>query len=180
MISKKEYEQVCREALELIDKSEMLLREEERQLMSAHDFGLGRIRVEGAQILTLFETERIAAKILVLLPRQSLPEHWHPRVGSDAGKEEVIRALWGELRAYVEGSHDMGKGFIPEVKEGVYTMRKELLLAPGEQLVLPPGSKHWFQAGESGAVLYSFSSKVRDLLDHFTDPQVLRQTVIGE
>jgi len=180
MISQKEYAKVCREALALLDKAGVVLQEEERGQMSAHDFGLSHVRMEGAQILTLFETERIAAKVLVLLPHQTLPEHWHPRVGTDAGKEEVVRALWGELRAYVEGRAGMKMGRIPEGKEAWYTMRKEVILTPGEQLLLPPGSKHWFQGGASGAVLYSFSSKVRDLQDEFSDPAVQRETVIGE
>jgi D-lyxose ketol-isomerase len=59
-------------------------------------------------------------------------------------------------------------------------MRHEVVLTPGDQLVLPPGTKHWFQAGERGAVMYSFSSTVRDILDQFTDPAVVRETRIIE
>ena len=49
---------------------------------------------------------------------------------------------------------------------------------PGDQLILTPGTKHWFQAGERGAVMYSFSTKVRDALDQFSDPLIVRETII--
>ena len=57
-------------------------------------------------------------------------------------------------------------------------MRKHLL--PGDQLILPPGTKHWFQAGPQGAVMYSFSTTVRDVLDQFSDPSIIRKTEIIE
>ncbi len=72
----------------------------------------------------------------------------------------------------------MQVGFIPEGKEACYTMRNEVIINPGEQLVLPPGTKHWFQAGARGAVMYSFSTKVTDLMDEFTDPNIVRETKI--
>ena len=65
-----------------------------------------------------------------------------------------------------------------EGKDDRYTMRHEVVLYPGEQLMLAPGTKHWFQAGKRGAVMYSFSSKVRDTLDQFSDPDIVRETVI--
>ena len=61
-----------------------------------------------------------------------------------------------------------------EGKEKEYTLRREVILEPGDTLVLEPGSKHWFQAGEEGAVFYSFSTMVKDGSDGFTDPQVIR------
>jgi len=156
----------------------MTLTAEDKQKITAADFGLNHIKKEGVQILTMFETDRIAGKILVLLPFQTEPEHWHPTVGDDAGKEEVIRAISGELYFYIPGEDNMEKGFIFENKSDYYTMRHEVVLQPGEQLVLPAGTKHWFQAGAAGAVMYSFSTKVTDLLDQFSDPQVVRQTII--
>ena len=51
---------------------------------------------------------------------------------------------------------------------------------PGEQLIIAPGTRHWFQAGQKGTVLYSFSFTVRDVLDGFNDPEVIRETRIEE
>lgn len=178
MITKKELDEVCQESLALIDLSGLTLTADDRAKITAADFGLSRIREEGVQILTMFETERIAGKILVLLPHQTEPEHWHPPIGEDPGKEEVIRALWGDLYFYIPGEDNLTQGFIPEGKDAAYTMRHEVVMTPGDQLILPSGTKHWFQAGESGAVMYSFSTKVRDTLDQFSDPDIVRETVI--
>ena len=68
----------------------------------------------------------------------------------------------------------MSEGFLVRGKEHLYTMRREMVLKPGDTLVLEPDSKHWFQAGEMGAVFYSFSTMVKDGADGFTDPNVVR------
>lgn len=180
MILRSELDKVKVEAAALIERAGIYLTPEERNKITAADFGLSRLRNEGIEILTLFETERIAAKILVLLPFQTEPEHWHPTVGSDPGKEEVIRAIWGDLYFYIPGVDTMQKGFLVEGKEEIYTMRHEIDLAPGDQLILPPGTKHWFQAGSRGAVMYSFSTTVRDVMDQFTDPSIVRTTVVRD
>jgi D-lyxose ketol-isomerase len=51
-------------------------------------------------------------------------------------------------------------------------------MKPGDQITLEPGTKHWFQASGEGAVMYLISSCVRDVLDQFTDPEVVRETKI--
>ena len=81
MIRLDEFNEVCQKSLDMIDESGILLTPEDRKKMTAADFGLSRIKIEGVQILTMFETDRIAGKILVLLPYQTEPEHWHPTVG---------------------------------------------------------------------------------------------------
>jgi D-lyxose ketol-isomerase len=180
MITRKQYAEVQKKALELIDAAGIYITSAEREKIAVADFGLSDIYKEGIQVLTFFETDRIAGKILVLLPNQTEPEHWHPPVGNDPGKQEIIRALWGTLRFYVEGEDTMKEGFIPKGKENVYRLRHEIILHPGEQLIFQPGEKHWFQAGDEGAVMYSFSTTVRDGLDGFTDPDIVRETKIIE
>ncbi len=180
MITRKLHAEVQKKALELIDKAGIYITPAEREKIAVADFGLSDIYKEGIQVLTFFETDRIAGKILVLLPNQTEPEHWHPPVGNDPGKQEIIRALWGNLRFYVEGEDNMKEGFIPHGKEDVYRLRHEIILNPGDQLVFQPGEKHWFQAGPEGAVMYSFSTTVRDVLDGFTDPGIVRETKIAE
>jgi D-lyxose ketol-isomerase len=176
MITRAQFEAVRAESAALVRRSGLLVTEAELARMEVADFGLSRIREEGVQIITLFATARLSAKVLVLLPHQTEPEHWHPPVGDDPGKEEHIRAVWGDLRFYIPGPDTLRAGFVPAGKEAVYRQRHEVLLAPGDQLELPPGTPHWFQAGESGAVFYSISTCVRDGLDGFADPAVVRAT----
>ncbi|MFS4467946.1 D-lyxose/D-mannose family sugar isomerase [Maribacter sp. 2210JD10-5] len=178
MITKEDFKEVCETSIKMIEDAGLLLTEVDKSKMTAADFGLNHIKKEGVQILTMFQTERIAGKILVLLPNQTEPEHWHPTVGDDAGKEEVIRAISGNLRFYIPGKDTFKEGFIVDGKEECYTMRNEIVMKPGDQLVLPAGTKHWFQAGEEGAVMYSFSTTVTDLNDQFTDPDIVRETII--
>ncbi len=180
MIKFDEFNEVCRKSIEMIEAAGLFLTPQDKERITAADFGLSNIKEEGVQILTMFQTDRIAGKILVLLPYQTEPEHWHPTVGEDAGKEEVIRAISGDLYFYIPGEDTMKQGFIVEGKESCYTMRNEVIMQPGDQLVLPAGTKHWFQAGEKGAVMYSFSTTVTDLLDQFTDPDIVRETVIEQ
>lgn len=178
MITNSELKEVCSQGLKLIEQAGLILTEADKHKITAADFGLSHVKEEGIIILTMFETDRIAGKILVLLPYQTEPEHWHPTVGNDPGKEEVIRAISGDLYFYVPGEDNMKKGFIVKGKEACYTMRHEVDLKPGDQLVLPAGTKHWFQAGPAGAVMYSFSTTVRDTLDQFSDPTIVRDTII--
>lgn len=178
MILRAEFESIKKISAEMIRSANILITDKEAASIDVADFGLGDIKKEGVQILTYFSTERISAKILVLLPNQTEPEHWHPPVDDDPGKEEIIRAVSGNLRFYIPGEPNIQEGFIPEGKENVYTMRHEVIMKPSDQLHLPPGTKHWFQAGPEGAVLFSFSTCVRDGFDRFTDPNVVRATQI--
>lgn len=180
MITTSELRAVCDEALALIEQSGIPVTAADRAKITAADFGLSRVRKEGIQILTMYETERAAGKILVLLPFQTEPEHWHPSQGDNPGKEEIIRSISGDLYFYVEGEDTLAKGFIPAGQEAVYTLRHEIELLPGQQLIFPPDTPHWFQAGARGAVMFSFSTKVVDNLDGFTDPKIRRETVIVE
>ncbi|MGA2766159.1 MAG: D-lyxose/D-mannose family sugar isomerase [Spirochaetia bacterium] len=166
------------QAFELIRASGFPVPERERENIEVADFGLGRLKVEGAQILTLVATSRLAAKLIALFPHQTLPEHRHPPVGADPGKEETIRAFWGLLYIYVEGPDTVKHGTVPPKKEKVYSSRHEVSLVPGDQYYFEPGRKHWFQAGAEGAVLMSFSSVARDGLDDFSDPRIKRATEI--
>ena len=59
-------------------------------------------------------------------------------------------------------------------KEIFYTARHEIVLEQGEQFTFQPNREHWFQAGQQGAVFYSFSTTVKDGADGFTDPAVVR------
>ncbi len=178
MLTRKECEAAKERAAAMIREAAIPITDAEAGRVEVADFGLSRLNQEGAQILTLVATDRIAAKIIVLFGGQTLPEHWHPRVGDDPGKEETVRVVRGVLRCYLPGANTLREGFVPEGKADAYTARQELLLGPGEQITLRPGTKHWFQAGEEGVVMYGFSTVARDILDQFTDPNVQRVTRI--
>lgn len=180
MLTKAEFKAAQHRAAAMIRESGISVTDEELHKVEVADFGLSRLHIEGGQILTLVATDRIAVKIIALFPRQTLPEHWHPRVGEDPGKEETVRVISGMVRFYIPGDDSMKEGFIPAGQGDVYTMRHELVLKPGDQIILEPGTKHWFQAGDAGAVMYSFSSVARDVLDGFTDPEIKRVTEIQE
>jgi D-lyxose ketol-isomerase len=180
LISRAEFRRAQQASYASMVAAGLALRSDEEHAIEVADFGLGDLAAEGAQILTLVQTDRIGAKVIALTPWQALPEHRHPRVGDDPGKEETIRHIYGDLYVYTDGEPTLVAGRIPAGKEDVYTARHERALRPGESCYFAPGETHWFLAGSRGAVLYSFSSTVRDILDEFTDPAVERATVIVE
>ncbi|MEJ2701803.1 MAG: D-lyxose/D-mannose family sugar isomerase [Sedimentisphaerales bacterium] len=180
MITKSQKVNAQQHAAAMIQQAGIHISDGEIERIEVVDFGLSQLEVEGVQVFTMVNTDRIAAKVLVLFPNQTEPEHWHPRIGDDPGKQETIRHIWGDLRFYVDGDDNMKKGFIVQGKEKVYTSRHEIILQPGDQLTFEPYEKHWFQAGPRGAVLYSFSTTVRDGLDGFTDSAIRRITVVKE
>ncbi|GIK71753.1 MAG: D-lyxose isomerase [Chloroflexota bacterium] len=178
MIKRSELYEAQRRAAKMVQHTGLYLSPAEINRFEAVDFGLNRLNAEGAMILTMVQTARISVKLLVLFPHQTEPEHWHPPVGDDPGKEETVRVLWGTLHFYIDGPNTLSAGFIPPGQEAVYTMRHELVMKPSDTLTLQPGAKHWFQAGSEGAIIFSFSTVARDVLDCFTDPSVVRETVI--
>jgi D-lyxose ketol-isomerase len=167
-------------ATRMIRDAGITISQVEIENMDVADFGLSHLETEGAQMLTFFNTNRVSAKVLVLFPHQTEPEHWHTSVGNDPGKEETVRVVSGVVRFYIPGENNMKYGFIPDGKEAYYTVRQELILQPGDQITLQPGTKHWFQAGATGSVMFSFSSSAKDALDPFTDPNIIRITQIED
>lgn len=180
MISRHEYVAAREEAAAMIRRAGLVVSDAEVEAMDVADFGLGNLRVEGAQILTMLNTSRVSARVLALLPRQTEPEHWHTSAGDDPGKEETVRVVAGTVYFYIPGVENIRFGSIPQHKEFCYTVRHEVVLRPGDQITLEPGTRHWFQAGEDGAVMFSFASNARDAQDPFTDPNVVRATQISD
>ena len=68
--------------------------------------------------------------------------------------------------------------FPPNHRKQYCSVWHEIALTPGVQYVSPPNTWHWFMAGNKGAVVFSFSTKVTDSEDQFLDPQVKRKTII--
>jgi len=180
VISRKTYEDARKRALELARTARIALSQKEIATMDVADFGLGNLNSEGVQIVSLFDTSQLCGRLLILFAGQTEPEHNHVPVGNHPGKQEVVRLAYGSMFFYVPGDAAMREGSIPKGKEQYYTCRNEIVMKPGDQLVLEPGTPHWFQAGPEGAVMYSFSTPARDNLDTFTDPSVVRQTVVAD
>ena len=178
MITRAEKTEAQRHAAEMIRRAGITITDAETNSIEVVDFGLSNLDREGVQVLTLVQTERISVKVLVLLPNQTEPEHWHPPVGNDPGKEETVRIIAGTVYFYIPGEDTFKKGFIVEGKDDCYTMRKEVVMQPSDQITLASGKKHWFQTRETGAVMYSFSTIARDALDQFTDPKIVRITEV--
>ena len=160
MVTRTELDEARVYAAAQLQAAGIAITDEERAAIEVADFGLSRLRDIGLQLLVYANTDRYCAKELVLYPRQTCPEHLHPPFGGGPGKEETFRCRRGTVHLHVEG-------------------RPELVLRPGEQFTIPPGTLHWFQAGPDGAVVSEFSSTSRDELDVFTDPAVRRETVVG-
>jgi D-lyxose ketol-isomerase len=168
-------------AFELLDKAGIRMTADERKAIEVAGFGLGGFDKQGLTLLTYINTDRYCAKELVLFPNQTCPEHLHPPVGDDPGKMETFRCRWGRVLLYVEGEQDgVICGQVPSGSEDYYTVFHEIVLHPGEQYTIPPGTKHWFQGGSEGAIVSEFSSKSRDEYDIFTDPNVIREPIIVE
>ena len=178
MITREQKNAAQKRAAAMIRQAGIIITDAEADRIEVADFGLSNPDREGVQVLTLVQTERISIKVLVMFPNQTEPEHWHPPVGDDPGKEETIRVIAGKLYFYVPGDDTFEQGFIVDGKNDCYTMRNELVMKPCDLLTLAPGEKHWFQAREEGAVMYSFSTVARDALDQFTDPNIERITKV--
>ncbi|MDQ0338600.1 D-lyxose ketol-isomerase [Caldalkalibacillus uzonensis] len=169
-----ERKQALQKTLEMLEKANIVLTEEEKSKIEITDMGLGHLEVEGLQLLTYINTDRYCAKELVLFPRQTCPEHLHPPVFGKDGKQETFRCRWGTVYLFVEGEETDIYCKPPAGKEQWYTAKHGIVLKPGEQYTIPPNTKHWFQAGDEGAVISEFSSTSRDEYDVFTDPAVVR------
>jgi D-lyxose ketol-isomerase len=126
----------------------------ERGAIEVADFGLGDLERYGLQIVVYVNTDRVCAKELVLLPGQTCPEHRHPPVEGEPGKEETFRVRRGVVHLHLG--------------------EEEIVLRPGDQHTIPPDTLHWFQAGNEGAVVSEFSTRSRDETDVFTDPRIRR------
>lgn len=162
-------------AAEYMKHAGIALRPDEIDNIEVADFGLGDLDNSGLELVVYVNTDRVCAKELVLTPKQTCPEHRHPPVEGEPGKEETFRCRWGRVYLYVEGEPTQNPAAKPPAgREAHYTVYHEIVLNPGDQYTLYPNTLHWFQAGEEGAVVSEFSTKSRDDCDIFTDPDIMR------
>src|SRR5260370_337560 len=155
MLTREQLTQARARAREYLDRAGMVLTPEESEKIEVADFGLNELEVTGLELVVYVNTERVCAKELVLFPGQTCPEHRHPAVGAEAGKEETFRCRRGSVHLHVDG-------------------QDELVLQPGDQYTIRPDTLHWFRAGDDGAIVSEFSTRSRDEADVFTDPRIVR------
>lgn len=170
-------QQACEQTRHFLATAAIELTPDEQQQIEIATFGLPDYPLSGLQLLTYVNTPRYCAKELVLFPRQTCPEHLHPPFNGTPGKQETFRCRWGEVYLFVDDDSltpNNGACQPPEGAEQWYSATRYILLRPGEQYTIAPNTRHWFQAGDRGAVVSEFSSESRDDLDIFTDPRVKR------
>jgi len=170
----------CRDyAADLFHKAGIVITDAEKAAIETADFGLNEFTQTGLGVLVYVNTNRCCAKELAMWSRQTCPEHRHPPVGSDPGKEETFRCRWGTVYVYVEGQPVENPACQPPAgREATYTVWHEIELHPGDQYTIQPNTLHWFQAGDEGAVVSEFSTRSTDENDFFTDPEIQRATQI--
>ncbi|MBD3241065.1 MAG: D-lyxose/D-mannose family sugar isomerase [Chitinivibrionales bacterium] len=158
------------EARALLRASGVPLSTKELRNITVLDYGLGDVRTEGLQNITLLRTARLEVKVQVLLADQSVPQHVHLPYAGNPGKEETIRVLWGTLRLYRNGPDTLREGCIPPGKERYYSLRNETVLRSGNQTTIAPGEWHWFQGGNNGVVAMSFYTRADNSHNRYADP----------
>ena len=175
------YEAARARTLEYFEKAGIALTQQEKDNIEVADFGLDDLNRTGLELVTYLNTERCCAKELVLFPHQTCPEHRHPAVAGEPGKEETFRCRYGSVSLYVPGEPTKNPVAVPpKGDEAYYTVYHEIRLLPGEQYTLKPNTLHWFQGGPEGAVVSEFSTTSRDELDIFTDPRIRRLPEVEE
>lgn len=180
MLTREQVEAARSKAKEYLGKAGIVLRPDEAENIEIADFGLGELERSGLEIVTYVNTDRVCAKELVMFPKQTCPEHRHPPVAGEPGKEETFRCRWGKVSLYLPGPATRNPSAKPpEGREAFYTVRREIALNPGDQYTLLPDTLHWFQAGPEGAVVSEFSTRGRDEVDVFTDPGIRRAPVVS-
>jgi len=169
------------QALAFLRRAGIVITPDEVERLEVADLGLGRFDEVGLTLLTYVTTERVCAKELVLLPYQLFPEHRHPAIGGEPGKEETFRCRWGRVHLMVDrpDAPTPPPPDHPYLRDGHVTAAHHVVLEPGEQYTLEPDVLHWFMAGPEGAVVSEFSTRSRDAFDVFTDPRVDRNPVDG-
>lgn len=158
-----------------LDRAGIVLTPTEVENLEIADFGLTEFETTGLALITYINTERCCAKELVLFPGQTCPQHLHPPVNGEPGKEETFRCRWGEVYLYVSGEPtEHPKTKPPANRAKTYNVWHEVVLKAGEQYTIYPETWHWFQGGPQGAVVSEFSTRSTDENDLFTDADIKR------
>jgi N-acetylneuraminate synthase len=114
----------------------------------SHHYGVANFREVGAVLINVINRS-YAKKVLVQLPGQKHPHHFHKL------KEETFLVLWGELISELDG--------------------RERILRPGDTLTVPPGVWHCFRT-ETGCVFEEISTTAYSNDSVYRDPFINQLT----
>src|SRR5216683_1251892 len=103
MLTRDEVNRRQQQSFDLFNQAGLVITPTEKEQIEVADFGLGDFERTGLGVLVYVNTQRVCAKELAMLPRQTCPEHRHPTVGDRLGKEETFRCRWGEVHLYLPG-----------------------------------------------------------------------------
>jgi D-lyxose ketol-isomerase len=174
MLTKEVYEQSRLRAINYLERAGIVITDTEKNDIQVAEYNMNDIDNIGLELVVYVNTQRCCAKELVLFPGQTCPEHRHPPVNAEPGKEETFRCRYGEVYLYLpaENSAALPQGSVPAGYEDFFTCTKRIVLRPGEQYTIPPDTLHWFRSGPDGAVVSEFSTQSRDEFDIYTDPRI--------
>lgn len=180
MLTLQQLNEARERVLEILKKAQVSITAAEADQIELTDFGLGDFCRFGLQQLDYIDSDVFYAGELILLPNQIVPEHRHPTAENEMPKEQTFRCRWGTVYLYVPGEETPEiNAAIPADRAQYFTVKREIVLRPGQQYTIPPNTLHWMQAGPEGAVLSEFSTGSRRAAEVFTDPNVYKvpQTV---
>jgi len=120
----------------------------EAQIEVSHHYGLERFREFGTILITCYNDE-YAKKIVVQLPRQKHPYHFHKE------KQETFQLLWGDMELTVNGNSH--------------------ILKPGELFTVNRGEWHKFHSLH-GAVVEEISTRAILGDSFYEDPSIARKS----
>ncbi len=90
-------------AAAMLEAGGIVLTAAERAQIEVADFGLGDLDETGLQIRGLRQHRSCVREGARALSRPDCPEHRHPPVGDDPGKEETFRCRTGSVELHVDG-----------------------------------------------------------------------------
>jgi D-lyxose ketol-isomerase len=85
------------DVIEYYEKAGIALSDDHKENIQIMDYGLNKLNKLGLQLFVYVNTDRYCAKELVLFPEQTCPEHRHPPVDGQEGKEETFRCRYGKV-----------------------------------------------------------------------------------
>jgi sialic acid synthase SpsE/quercetin dioxygenase-like cupin family protein len=112
----------------------------------SHHYGIDRFFETGAVLLNCVNRE-YCKKVIVMLPGQTHPEHWHEI------KEETFHVQFGEMTVVLDGESRVYKA--------------------GELILVPAGAKHSFETKE-GVIFEEISSTHRAVDSFYSDERIMQ------